>query len=52
MHEASRHTASSKSLIGNTLGEEIAEAALVMPLVFMLLLGIYWFGRLDHRCNS
>ncbi|HZP62641.1 MAG TPA: TadE/TadG family type IV pilus assembly protein [Terriglobales bacterium] len=24
---------------------EIAEAALVMPLAFMILLGIYWFGR-------
>jgi Flp pilus assembly protein TadG len=26
-------------------GAEIAEAALVLPLVFMLLLGIVWFGR-------
>ncbi|SPE44582.1 hypothetical protein SBA7_410007 [Candidatus Sulfotelmatobacter sp. SbA7] len=26
-------------------GAEIAEAALVLPLVFMLLLGIIWFGR-------
>lgn len=26
-------------------GAEIAEAAAVLPLVFMLLLGIYWFGR-------
>ncbi|GAC1430175.1 MAG: hypothetical protein NVS1B11_06530 [Terriglobales bacterium] len=26
-------------------GQEIAEAALVLPLVFMILLGIYWFGR-------
>lgn len=26
-------------------GSEIAEAALVLPLTFMLLLGIYWFGR-------
>jgi len=26
-------------------GTEIAEAALVLPLVFMLLLGIIWFGR-------
>jgi TadE-like protein len=24
---------------------EIAEAALVLPLAFMVLLGIYWFGR-------
>jgi Flp pilus assembly protein TadG len=26
-------------------GAEIAEAAVVMPLVFLLLLGIIWFGR-------
>jgi Flp pilus assembly protein TadG len=26
-------------------GAEIAEAALVLPLVFMFLLGIVWFGR-------
>ncbi len=30
---------------GSTDGAEIAEAALVLPLVFMLLLGIIWFGR-------
>ena len=29
----------------DTRGAEIAEAAIVLPLVFMLLLGIYWFGR-------
>ncbi len=29
----------------NTEGSEIAEAALVLPLVFMFLLGIIWFGR-------
>lgn len=28
-----------------TDGAEIAEAALVLPLVFTLLLGIVWFGR-------
>jgi len=26
-------------------GQEIIEAAIVFPLLFMLLLGIYWFGR-------
>jgi hypothetical protein len=31
--------------LGRTDGAEIAEAALVLPLVFMLLLGIVWFGR-------
>jgi hypothetical protein len=29
----------------STDGAEIAEAAVVLPLVFMLLLGIVWFGR-------
>jgi Flp pilus assembly protein TadG len=29
----------------STEGAEIAEAAVVLPLVFMLLLGIVWFGR-------
>ena len=31
--------------LSKTDGAEIAEAALVLPLVFMLLLGIVWFGR-------
>jgi hypothetical protein len=29
----------------NTDGAEIAEAALVLPVVFVFLLGIIWFGR-------
>lgn len=31
--------------LASTDGAEIAEAALVLPLVFMFLLGIVWFGR-------
>jgi hypothetical protein len=31
--------------LANAEGAEVAEAALVLPLVFMLLLGIVWFGR-------
>ena len=31
--------------LGSTDGAEIAEAALVLPLVAMLLFGIIWFGR-------
>jgi Flp pilus assembly protein TadG len=31
--------------LGNETGAEIAEAALVLPIVFMFLLGIVWFGR-------
>jgi Flp pilus assembly protein TadG len=30
--------------IAEETGVEIAEAALVMPIFFMILLGIYWFG--------
>jgi Flp pilus assembly protein TadG len=33
------------NLLVEEVGTEIAEAALVLPLMFMLLLGIYWFGR-------
>ena len=32
-------------MVRATRGSQVAEAALVMPLAFMLLLGIYWFGR-------
>ncbi len=31
--------------LASTTGSEIAEAALVLPIFFMLMLGIYWFGR-------
>jgi hypothetical protein len=34
-----------KTFLAPTTGSEIAEAALVLPLAFMILLGIYWFGR-------
>ena len=26
-------------------GQEVAEAALVLPIVFMLMLGVFWFGQ-------
>ena len=32
-------------LARETRGQEIAEAALVLPIVFMLMLGIFWFGQ-------
>lgn len=32
-------------ILRSTTGAEIAEAALVLPLVFMFLFGIIWFGR-------
>lgn len=34
-----------KKIVAGIGGSEIAEAALVLPILFMLLLGIYWFGR-------
>ncbi len=32
-------------LVSETRGAEIAEAAAVLPLMFMVLLGIFWFGQ-------
>src|ERR1700730_4996481 len=32
-------------IAGGTRGSEVAEAALVLPLMFMILLGIFWFGQ-------
>ena len=32
-------------LLTETRGAEIAEAAAVLPLMFMILLGIFWFGQ-------
>lgn len=34
-----------RSIFADRTGQEIAEAALVLPLVFLILLGIFWFGR-------
>lgn len=34
-----------KKFLRDVTASEIAEAALVLPLAFMMLLGIYWFGR-------
>jgi hypothetical protein len=34
-----------KRLVCGTSGQEIIEAAIVIPLLFMILFGIYWFGR-------
>ncbi|HKS72982.1 MAG TPA: TadE family protein [Terriglobales bacterium] len=33
------------NIFRETRGSQIAEAALVMPIVFLLFLGIFWFGR-------
>jgi Flp pilus assembly protein TadG len=34
----------SRRTLHDASGAEIAEAALVLPIFFMILLGIYWFG--------
>ncbi|HEX4785718.1 MAG TPA: TadE/TadG family type IV pilus assembly protein [Candidatus Sulfotelmatobacter sp.] len=34
-----------RRLVAETRGSEIAEAAAVLPLMFMILLGIFWFGQ-------
>src|SRR5215469_8814795 len=34
-----------RKLVTETSGSEIAEAAAVLPLMFMVLLGIFWFGQ-------
>ena len=34
-----------KNFLREDRAQEIAEAAVVLPLTMMLLLGIYWFGR-------
>jgi TadE-like protein len=44
-HGTCRRIKSLSRLLGGTSGAEIAEAAVILPLLFMLLLGIMWFGR-------
>src|SRR5437764_9680617 len=34
-----------RRLLTESRGAEIAEAAAVLPLMFMILLGIFWFGQ-------
>src|SRR5437764_3003137 len=34
-----------RRLLTESRGAEIAEAAAVLPLMFMVLLGIFWFGQ-------
>jgi len=34
-----------RKLVVETRGAEIAEAAFVLPVMFMILLGIFWFGQ-------
>jgi Flp pilus assembly protein TadG len=34
-----------RRLAGETRGAEVAEAAAVLPIVFMMVLGVFWFGQ-------
>ena len=34
-----------RKLASETVGAEIAEAAAVLPLMFLMLMGIFWFGQ-------
>jgi hypothetical protein len=34
-----------RKIVAGTTASEIAEAALVIPIFFMIMIGIYWFGR-------
>jgi hypothetical protein len=49
MDDRNQREPAKKNRIGNLLSSstasQVAEAALVLPLAFMMLLGIYWFGR-------
>jgi Flp pilus assembly protein TadG len=33
-------------------GQQIAEAALVLPILFLILLGIFWFGRAFNMAST
>ena len=37
--------ATAKTLLRDTHGAEIAEAAAVLPIMFMVIVGIFWFGQ-------
>jgi Flp pilus assembly protein TadG len=34
-----------RQFAGDHAGEEIAEAALVLPLLFIILIAVFWFGQ-------
>src|SRR4051794_39812652 len=42
---AARTRSSVRALVSADCGQEIAEAAIVLPVLFLILLGIFWFGR-------
>jgi hypothetical protein len=44
-HYGPHRKKSTRELLSSSTASQIAEAALVLPLAFMMLLGIYWFGR-------
>jgi hypothetical protein len=44
-HTIRQNMESLRTLFRDTSGAEIAEAAVILPLLFMLLFGIMWFAR-------
>jgi TadE-like protein len=43
--DAMKFQASQAGRLGRDRGTEIAEAAVVLPILFMLLMAVFWFGR-------
>ena len=41
-----------RKIVSRTDGQEIAEAALVLPIVFLVLVAIFWFGRAFNISGS
>jgi Flp pilus assembly protein TadG len=41
-----------RSQLSRESGQQIAEAALVLPILFLILLGIFWFGRAFNMASS
>jgi Flp pilus assembly protein TadG len=38
--------------LSNESGQQIAEAALVLPILFLILLSIFWFGRAFNMAST
>src|SRR6476660_1270436 len=43
--DGSRNQKSIYIIATSESGQELAEAAIVLPILFLILLGIFWFGR-------
>src|SRR5436309_2005941 len=43
---------STRTQLSHESGQQIAEAALVLPILFLILLGIFWFGRAFNMAST